>query len=72
MFLEKPWGMMTYSKGATMQVEVSSHDIFLFNEISSGGVPGCQVSNHLKGKSALLIVHRRKGTSSLSAIALAH
>lgn len=49
MFLEKPRGMMTYSKGATMQVEVSSHDIFLFNEISSGGVPGCQVSNHLKG-----------------------
>lgn len=49
MFLEKPWGMMTYSKGAMMQVEVSSHAILVFNEISSGGVSGCQVSNHRKG-----------------------
>lgn len=48
MFLEKPWGMVTHSEGAMMQ-EVSSHAILVFNEISSGGVSGCQVSNHLKG-----------------------
>ena len=49
MFLGEPWEMMTYSKGALMQVEVSSHAILVFNEISSGGVSCCQVSNHLKG-----------------------
>lgn len=31
-----------------MQIEVTSNAILVFNEISSGGVSGWQVSNHLK------------------------
>ena len=73
MFLEKPRGMMTYSKGAMMQVEVSSLAILVFNEISSGGVSACQVSNHLKGSLLFsLSIGKKKGTSSLFSIALAH
>lgn len=40
--------MMTYSNSASMQVEVTAYAILVFNEISSRGVSGCQVSNHLK------------------------
>lgn len=35
-----------FKKGASMQIEVSSLAFLVFNEISSGGVTGCQVSNH--------------------------
>lgn len=64
MFLGKTWRMRAYWKGATMQVEVSSHASVAFNEISSGGVSECQGSNYLKGGVLL--------SSSLFSIALAH